>query len=67
MADVKVELNRAAVGELLKSSAMQSLLEGHARRIAGSRGEVEVYVAGTRAVAEARQNGLNNSMLKGLK
>lgn len=64
---IKFELNRAGVGELLKSPAMQSILEGHARRIAGSSGEVEVYVAGTRAVAEAKQYGLNNSMLKGMR
>lgn len=67
MGDVRVELNRAAVGELLKGSAMQGILAGHAKRIAGNRGNVEVYVAGTRAVAEAQQSGLNNSMLKGLK
>ena len=62
-----VKLNYAGVGQLLKSAEMQRVLEEQARRLAGTDGEVEVYIAGTRAVAEAKQNGLNNNLLKAMK
>ena len=52
---LEVKLNYAGVGQLLKSG------------VAGPQGETDVFVAGTRAVAEARQRGLNNDMLKRLK
>lgn len=64
---LEVKLNYAGVGQLLKSAEMRSLLNETARRVAGPQGETDVFVAGTRAVAEARQRGLNNDMLKRLK
>ncbi len=64
--NVKVELNYAAVGALLKSKEMQGILREQAQRIAGA-GEVEVYVAGTRAVAEAGGDNKNNALLKAMK
>lgn len=60
---VEVKLNRAGVGQLLKCAEMQSLLREQAARIGD---EVEVYVAQTRAVAEAKGDNSNNSMLKRL-
>ena len=67
MAKITVELNRAAVGELLKSREMQAILEAHARTIAGGDYETEVYVAGTRAVAEVSSRNRNNDLLKAMK
>ena len=64
---IEVKLNFAGVGALLKSEGMQSMLRGRAERIAGGDGEVEVYVAGTRAVAEAQSRSKNNDMLKRIK
>ncbi len=63
---VKIELNYAGVGQILKSAEMQAFLQSCASRIAGD-GSTEVYVAGTRAVAEARGTNTNNSMLKRMK
>ena len=62
---IEVKLNFAGVGALLKSESMQSMLRSRAEHIAGG-GGVEVYVAGTRAVAEA-QGQRNNDMLRRLK
>lgn len=64
---LEVKLNYAGVGALLKSAEMQQILQEQAQRLAGSGGEVEVYVAGTRAVAHAKQDGLNNNLLKAMK
>lgn len=61
---IRIELNTAAVRALLKSPEMQALLQSHAQRIAGAGGNTEVYVAGTRAVAEAGGDNKNNSLLK---
>lgn len=66
MQTIEIRLNRAGVGQLLKCEGMQSLLQSRAQSIAGD-GEVEVYVAGTRAVAEAKGDNRNNAMLKRLK
>lgn len=62
--NVKVTLDRAGVGQLLKCEGIQSLLRSCAQKIGD--GEVEVYVAQTRAVAEAKGKNKNNSMLKRL-
>lgn len=62
--NVHFEHNWDGVGELLKSKEMQAELRTHAQRIAGNDGYVEVYVAETRAVAEARGNNKDNAMLK---
>lgn len=73
MGNVKIELNRAAVGSLLKSSEMQSILDGHASRIAArGDGEKRVYVAGTRAVARVKSKNpkkdmKSNALLKAVK
>lgn len=67
MAKFRFELNRAGVGQLLKSEEMQALLRTHAKRIAGRDGEAEVYVAPTRAVAEVRGDNKDNTMLKRMK
>ncbi len=63
---IEVKLNHAGVGALLKSENMQSMLRSRAEHIAGG-GGVEVYVAGTRAVAEAQSRSKNNDMLKRIK
>lgn len=71
----KIELNRAGVAELMKSSEMLGLCESLARKAAGSLGEgyeVSTYVGRTRANAsivattrEAIKDNLeNNSVLK---
>ena len=62
-----VELNSAGVRAMLKSAEMQSLLRERAKAISGSDSEVEVYVAGTRAVAEAHGDNKNNGLLKRMK
>ena len=64
---VEVKLNYAGVGQLLKSAELQAFLRETAQRVAGSDGEVEVYTASTRSVAEASKSGLNNDLLKRMK
>ncbi len=52
---IRVKLNSDGVRTLLKSSAMQAILRGHAQRIAASAGpghDVNVGTTGTRARAE---------------
>lgn len=61
---VKVELNHETMDALLKCAEVQKLLLSHAKKIAGKDGEVELYVAQTRAVAEARGNNKDNGLLK---
>lgn len=64
---IKVELNRDAVRQLLKSKEMQDIINGHAEKMAAkSGGEVESYVAQTRAVALVRGDDGNNSALKAM-
>lgn len=76
--NVKIELNRAGVRALLKSSEMQGLLLDHAEAIAGRAGDgyaAESAVLGTRAVASAytenpdamRDNLKNNTLLKAVR
>ena len=71
---IKIELNRAGVKELLKSSEMQGALSRIANRALASLGdgyEVDSYVASTRAVSEVatasykamRENMDNNTIL----
>jgi len=68
MSKVKIELNSSGVRELLKSPEMQAILSEHAHRIAGhSGGEVEEYIAQTRAVATVRGDDGNNSLLKAVR
>ena len=78
MSNVKFKLNRAGVGQLLKSSEMQSLLSSKAGEISGRAGdgfEAETYIGRDRARAtvkaatpEARKACLdNNSLLKALR
>lgn len=62
---LKFELNRAGVGQLLRSTEMQQVLGEYADRVGGD--ETEIYVAQTRAVAEARGDNKDNALLKGLK
>lgn len=77
MADFKFELNRAGVGELLKSSEMQKILASYGDDVIGNLGEghsKNVAVLSTRAVCsvhadtyEARKKNLNqNTLLKAL-
>ncbi len=63
---IEIKLNYAGIGQLLKSSEMQSILAAHASRIAGD-GSSEVYVSGTRAVGVAKSDKLDNSMLRAIK
>ena len=64
---IKFELNRAGVGALLKSPEMQNVLSEYARHVAGPGDRAEVYVAGTRAVAEVHGQNKDNALLKRLK
>lgn len=67
MSKTKIVLNRDGVRQLLKSKEMQSILKEHANRMsAKSGGEVEIYVAQTRAVAEVSGDDGNNSALKAM-
>lgn len=63
---VKIELNRAAVGQLLKSPEMQALLENCANKMAKGGRTVESYVAATRAVAQVSGDDGNNGLLKAM-
>ena len=78
MAKMKFELNKAGVGQLLKSSEMQSVLNSYANAALGRLGEgyeVNSFVGFDRAHAivaavteEARKdNSENNSLLKAVK
>lgn len=67
MDKVRIELNSAGIAQLLKSSEMQAVLSKHAKRIAGSDGETETYVAPTRAVSAAYSNKMDNGMLRRMK
>lgn len=60
----KVTLNSSNIDAFLKGSEVQGLLRQRAARVGG---DVEVYVAGTRAVARVSGNNKSNSLLKGLK
>lgn len=75
---VKITLNYAAVGQLMKSPEMQSILSEHARSIAAACGDgysSDVYVGKTRANAmvktdtvEAYYDNLkNNTIMKHLR
>lgn len=77
MSKVKIVLNRAGVGALLKSPEMQGLLREKAGEIAGRCGEgygADSKVLGTRAVASAytqtagamRDCLENNTLLKAM-
>ena len=71
----KFELNRAGVGELLKSAEMQDVLASYAGSIANAAGDdgYSVYVGRTRAnvsvaTAEAEQDNFeNNTLLKAVR
>lgn len=64
---VKIVLNSTGIMALMKSPEMQALLASQARRISGGSGNIEVYVAGTRAVAEAGGDNKGNALLKAMK
>ena len=75
MSKVRIELNYAGVGELLRSSEMEEMLRETAQEVASRAGpgyEVDTYRAGTRVIAsvftdtdEAAQDNLdNNTLLK---
>ena len=78
MSNVKFELNRSGVRELLRSQKMADVCEEYARGIqqrAGAGYEVSVYQGAKRvnasvyaATEEARQDNLeNNTLLKAVK
>ncbi len=64
---VEIVLNNAGIMALMKGTEMQALLASQAQRISGGSGNIEVYVAGTRAVAEAGGNNEGNALLKAMK
>lgn len=65
MNSVKIVLNGGGIKSLLQSAEMQNILRSHANDIARtSGGEVDVYVASTRAVAEVTGDDGNNGLLK---
>ncbi len=75
MSDVKIELNYAGVGELLKSKEVEMFIKEEADRRAAGLGEgyaTDVFQAGTRVIAsiftetaEAAKNEMEtNAMLK---
>ena len=67
MSKTKIVLNSAGVRQLLRSSEMQDIIDGHAKKMAAANsGEVESYVAGTRAVSIVRGDDGNNSALKAM-
>nr|DAF85646.1 MAG TPA: type I neck protein [Siphoviridae sp. ctYcY12] len=67
MSKVRVVLNREGVRQLMRSQEMQGVIDGHARNMAAkSGGEVESYVAQTRAVSIVRGDDGNNSALKAM-
>lgn len=68
MNKVKIELNKGAVGEFLKSEEIQNILKEHAQDIASKvGGEVECFITGTRAVAAAKGDDGNNGLLKAMR
>lgn len=81
MSDFKFELDRAAVGEMLKSSQVQTILREHAERIRQNVGDlageyiVTTRVGSTRAYASVRTNSVHaarsehvhNNLIKALK
>ena len=67
MSKIRVVLNREGVRQLLRSPEMQAVIDGHAQNMAAkSGGEVESYVAQTRAVSIVRGDDGNNSALKAM-
>lgn len=78
MSKVRIKLNRAGVGQLLKSAEMQSVLSERAtaiRQRAGAGYEQDVHVGKTRANAMVkatthkamRDNMKNNTLLKAVR
>lgn len=78
MSKVRIKLNRAGVGQLLKSAEMQSVLSEHAtaiRQRAGDGYEQDVHIGKTRANAMVkattnkamRDNMKNNTLLKAVR
>ena len=78
MSKLKFELDKAGVGQLLKSQEMQGVLNGYAAGIAARAGEgyeMDTFVGFDRAHAivkpvtsEARQDNLeNNTLLKAVR
>lgn len=78
MSDIKFELNRKGVAELMKSSAMQKILQSHATDIknrAGTGYEQDIHVGKNRANAmvwadtqDAKNDNLdNNTLLKSVR
>lgn len=78
MSKVRIKLNRAGVGQLLKSAEMQSVLSEHAtaiRQRAGDGYEQDIHVGKTRANAmikattnkAMRDNMKNNTLLKAVR
>lgn len=66
MPKLKVKYNKAGIDALRRSPEMQAILRDQAARIAGNDGEIEEYVAQTRAVAEVYGDNRNNELLKRL-
>jgi len=66
MSKYRVELNHSAIDAFLKGAEVQDLLRTRAAR-AYDNGNVEVFVAGTRAVAKVTGDNKNNRLLKGKK
>ncbi len=78
MAKVKFKLNRAGVGQLLKSQEMQNVLNGYASAALGRLGdgyEADSFVGFDRAHATVRavtpearkENSENNTLLKAVR
>lgn len=73
MSKARFKLDRKGVGELLKSTEMQKVLQEYAGRVQGQMGaEFETYIAGTRAVVGSKskkgdkQAMKDNKLLKAL-
>ena len=78
MSKVKFKLNKAGVGQLLKSAEMQRVISGKANEVAGRAGdgfEAETYVGRDRARAVVKAETYkayrecmdNNTLLKALR
>lgn len=75
MSKVRIELNRAGVGQLLKSDEVKNFISAEAERRAQGLGDgygTDTYKAGTRVIASiftespeaAKENMENNTLLK---
>lgn len=65
---IRIKMNRQGVGEFLKSSQMENLVEKRALAIANRvDGEVKTYMPGTRFVAKVVADNADDKLLKAVR